>query len=69
MLEKIRKMIAATNGEGYANACEIWRGYGISGQKPYGYWLKPFGKNEHWLGSNWNRIQELWGDEYVYFTN
>lgn len=58
--QKIRKLIADTWGQGYANACEIWRGHGDLGQEPYGWWLKPFGENARWIGSSWKEIKELW---------
>lgn len=59
--EKIRKLIADTNGgQGYANACQIWKGYGEMGQEPYGWWLKPFGENAYWIGASWEEIKERW---------
>jgi len=60
MLQKIKEFIASTNGIGYANAAQIWRGYGDNGQRPYGYWLKPFGEVARWIGSSLNEIKLLW---------
>ncbi|KKK65021.1 hypothetical protein LCGC14_2978330 [marine sediment metagenome] len=58
--EKIRKLAADTNDQGYANACQIWKGHGDSGQEPYGWWLRPFNENERWIGSNLEEVKKLW---------
>jgi len=50
--EKIRKAIAKYRDTGYANACQIWKGYGSHGERPYGWWVQPFGRFAYFAGSN-----------------
>lgn len=53
--EKIRKLIADRRGVGYANACNIWKGFSPQG---YGWHYQPFGKNTEFLGKNFNEVKE-----------
>ena len=55
---KIRAIIASDYDEGYANACHIWRGYGEMGQRPFGWWMRPFGENARYMGMGMKEVQE-----------
>ena len=56
--QKILSKVAEAKDEGYANACELWKGYGDMGQRPNGWWLKPFGENARHLGSSVDEVTE-----------
>jgi len=60
--ECIKNLIADTSagGKGYANACQLWRGFGDMGQRPYGWWLKPFGETARFIGRSWKEIKADW---------
>jgi len=47
--ERIREAYAKLVGQA-ANAARIWKGYGPFGQRPYGWWIKPFGKTAWYAG-------------------
>lgn len=50
--QQILKKVSEVKDEGYANACQLWKGHGEMGQKPFGWWLKPFNENARFLGGN-----------------
>lgn len=62
MKEKIRKHEAARRGAGYANACEIWKGWGEMGQSPFGWWVRPIGRTAHFVGSNASKVEEFYAE-------
>ena len=56
-VDKIRLALKQLKGDGYANACQIWKGYDVAtGQNGWHY--VPFGKTAIYLGTNVKQIMQ-----------
>jgi hypothetical protein len=60
--QKILKKVSEVKDEGYANACQLWKGHGEMGQAPHGWWLKPFNENARFIGSTVKEAVESFED-------
>ena len=56
-VDKIRLALKQLKGDGYGNACQIWKGYDASTRKD-GWHYVPFGKTAIYLGTNVKLIVE-----------